>query len=306
MLKSQCEHMKTRNSVYHEENQYISLIQDILDKGHDEVGRNGKVRAVFGAAMHFSLENDTIPLLTTKKVAWKTCFKELFWFLRGSTDNKELKSAGVHIWDGNSSREYLDSRGLSHYKEDELGPVYGWQWRRFNEPYTGEKQENHGNHPGDQLMYIINHLKDPEKRTSRRLIMSAWNILQMEEMALPPCHILVQFNVFDGNKLSCSMYQRSGDVGLGVPFNIASYCALTHILAKHCNLEAKEFCYYLGNAHIYDDHLDKLKLQIERTPFDFPKINIKNIHDNIEDYCLEDLEIIDYVHHQTIQMDMRK
>ena len=306
MLKSQCEHMKTRNSVYHEENQYISLIQDILDKGHDEVGRNGKVRAVFGAAMHFSLENDTIPLLTTKKVAWKTCFKELFWFLRGSTDNKELKSAGVHIWDGNSSREYLDSRGLSHYKEDELGPVYGWQWRRFNEPYTGEKQENDGNHPGDQLMYIINHLKDPEKRTSRRLIMSAWNILQMEEMALPPCHILVQFNVFDGNKLSCSMYQRSGDVGLGVPFNIASYCALTHILAKHCNLEAKEFCYYLGNAHIYDDHLDKLKLQIERTPFDFPKINIKNIHDNIEDYCLEDLEIIDYVHHQIIQMDMRK
>ena len=306
MLKSQCEHTKNRNSVYHEENQYISLIQDILDKGYDEVGRNGKVRAVFGAAMHFSLENDTIPLLTTKKVAWKTCFKELFWFLRGSTDNKELKSAGVHIWDGNSSRDYLDSRGLSHYKEDELGPVYGWQWRRFNEPYTGEKQENDGNHPGDQLMYIINHLKDPEKRTSRRLIMSAWNILQMEEMALPPCHILVQFNVFDGNKLSCSMYQRSGDVGLGVPFNIASYCALTHILAKHCNLEAKEFCYYLGNAHIYDDHLDKLKLQIERTPLDFPKINIKNIHDNIEDYCLEDLEIIDYVHHQTIQMDMRK
>lgn len=306
MLKSQCEDSKNRNSLYHEENQYIKLIEDVISHGHDEVGRNGKVRAVFGAAMHFSLNDNTIPLLTTKKVAWKTCMKELFWFMRGDTDNSKLKSQGVHIWDGNSSRDYLDSRGLTSYKEDELGPVYGWQWRRFNEPYNGEEKENDGKHPGDQLMYIINQLKDPEKRTSRRMVMSAWNILQMDEMALPPCHILVQFNVFDGNKLSCSMYQRSGDIGLGVPFNIASYSALTHILAKHCDLEASEFCYFLGNAHIYDDHLEKLRLQIKKVPLSFPKIKIREKYEDIEKYGIDDIEIIDYKHHDSIKMDMRK
>ena len=222
------------------------------------------------------------------------------------TNNNLLKEQNVHIWDGNSSRDYLDSRGLSHYKEDELGPVYGWQWRRFNEPYTGEKQENDGNHPGDQLMYIINHLKDPEKRTSRRLIMSAWNILQMEEMALPPCHILVQFNVFDGNKLSCSMYQRSGDVGLGVPFNIASYSFLTHLIAKHCGLEAYEFFYHIGNCHIYDDHIDALQTQIQREPMQFPTVHVKTIHDTLEEYQFNDFEINDYVCHKKVKMEMRK
>ena len=135
--------------------------------------------------------------------------------------------------------------------------------------------------------------------------MSAWNPEQLLQMALPPCHILAQFNVI-GEELSCSLYQRSGDIGLGVPFNIASYSLLTHILAKHCGLIAKEFVYYLGNAHIYDDHIDVLKKQVERKPYPLPTINIKNVHENIEDYTIDDIELIDYTSHTPIKMDMRK
>ncbi|GAG85374.1 unnamed protein product, partial [marine sediment metagenome] len=157
----------------------------------------------------------------------------------------------------------------------------------------------------DQIKYIIDSLKDPADRYSRRLIMSAWNPQQLDQMALPPCHVLAQFNVI-GNQLSCSLYQRSGDVGLGVPFNIASYSLLTHILAKHCNLVPKEFVYYLGNCHIYDDHIEELKTQVERRPFEFPKITIKNKYENIEDYSLKDIDLENYNSHTSIKMEMRK
>jgi thymidylate synthase len=221
----------------HDEYQYINLIKHILDYGTMIEGRNGKTLTIYGSSMHFSLENNTWPLLTSKKVAWKTCAKELFWFLKGSTSNNELQEQNVHIWDGNGSREFLDSRGLTHLEENDLGPIYGHQWRFFNAPY--KNCNTHYNNKGvDQINYIIDSLKDPKERYSRRLILSAWNPQQLDEMALPPCHVLAQFNVID-NKLSCSLYQRSGDVGLGVPFNIASYSLLTHIIAKHCDLEAK-------------------------------------------------------------------
>ena len=304
MIKRVLNSLKERDGEVHEEYQYIALIEDIINYGTIVEGRNGNTLTTYGAAMHFTLEDNTIPILTTKKVAIKTCIKELIWFISGKTSNKILKNQKVHIWDGNGSREFLDSRGLNHLKEDDLGPVYGHQWRHFNASYVDSDTDYTGKGV-DQLEYIIKCLKDPKERYSRRLVMSAWNPCQLDQMALPPCHVLVQFNVIN-DELSCSLYQRSGDVGLGVPFNIASYSILTHILAKHCNLQAKEFVYYLGNTHIYDDHIEELKQQIHRKPYEFPKININNKFENIEEYTLENIEIQNYNSHPPIKMEMRK
>ena len=288
----------------HDEYQYMNLIRDILDEGKLEYGRNGNAKTVIGSAMHFDLTNNIIPVLTTKKVAWKTCAKELFWFISGKTDNTLLQKQNVAIWNANASREYLDDIGLFERAENDLGPVYGHQWRHFNAPY-GTCNDDYTGKGSDQLDYIITCLKNVDTRNSRRLVMSAWNPCQLNEMALPPCHILVQFNVTDGNKLSCSMYQRSGDVGLGVPFNIASYSLLTHLIAHHCGLVASDFYYHLGNCHIYDDHLDVLEKQIGRKPFAFPTIHIKNIKEKLEDYSLEDIELSNYISHENIKMEMR-
>ena len=288
----------------HYENQYLQLIRDIIEEGSMETGRNGKTCVVVGSSMYFSLENNVIPLLTTKKVAWKTCLRELLWFVRGQTNNKILTDQKCNIWKGNASREFLDSRGLTHLREDDLGPVYGHQWRHFNAKYT-TCDEDYSGKGVDQLQNIIDLLKNPETRSSRRMVMSAWNPEQLDEMALPPCHILLQFNVTRGNKLSCSMYQRSGDVGLGVPFNIASYSFLTYMIAKHCDLEPYEFVYHIGNAHIYDDHIETLKEQVERTPLPFPTLKIKEKKEKIEDYNLEDFELSDYVFHEPLKMKMR-
>jgi thymidylate synthase len=292
----------------HDENQYLHLIEDILSEGTKEEGRNGTTFAVFGAAMHFSLNDRRVPFLTTKRLAWKTCLKELLWFVRGETDNALLQAQGVHIWDGNASREFLDSRGLTDRPEGDLGPVYGFQWRHFGGDYPAkdDAQEAPLRKGVDQLQSVIEALKDPERRTSRRLIVSAWNPCQLDEMALPPCHVLMQFHVTHGTLLSCSLYQRSGDVGLGVPFNIASYSILTHLLAHHCGLEAHEFVYYLGNAHIYDDHVEALQLQVKREPHDFPKLAIRALHDNIDDYELNDFEVQGYQCHDAIPMTMRQ
>jgi len=300
-----------------EEQQYLDLIRTIMDRGTWEEGRNGKTKSIFGSMMRFSLSDGKIPILTTKKTAWKTCLKELLWFIRGKTDNTLLKEQGVHIWDGNSTREFLDSRGLTNYDVDELGPIYGRQWRHFNAPYITKKElrfaeglpeseQVYYNVEGgiDQLQQIIDALKDPAQRTSRRMIMTAWNPCQLDQMALPPCHILCQFNVHDGNKLSCSMYQRSQDVALGESFNIASYSFLTHLIAKHCGLEAYEFIHFIGNCHIYEAHIDPLKTQITRTPFQFPTVSIKEVKDNINDYQVDDFEIHNYQHHEAIKMNM--
>ncbi len=286
-----------------EEQQYLDLIKNLFSNGSKELSRNGNVISTFGNMMRFSLKDGHLPLLTTKKVAWKTCFKELFWFIKGSTNNQELKDKNVHIWDANASREFLDSRNLD-YEENDLGPIYGHQWRHFNAPY--ENCHSDYNEKGiDQLQNIIQMLKDPAQRTSRRMVISAWNPCQIDQMALPPCHILFQFYVRENKYLSCSMYQRSGDVGLGVPFNIASYSMLTHIIAKHCGLVADEFVYFLGNAHIYEEHVEPLKEQIERLPYEFPQIKINKIHDSIEEYTLDDITwITEYNFHQPIKMNM--
>ena len=304
MLKRSLNNIKLNNGKYHDENQYLYLIKDIIEHGTNEIGRNGNIRSVFGSAMHFSLENNKIPFITTKKLSWKTCIKELLWFIRGETNNKILQDQNVKIWNKNSSREYLDSRGLFERKENDLGPIYGHQWRFFNANYNNCNYDYTGEGV-DQLQNIIDKLKNKNEKYSRRLVLSSWNPCQLDEMALPPCHILVQFNVFDENKLSCSLYQRSGDVGLGVPFNIASYSMFTCILAKHCQLVPYEFCYYLGNAHIYDDHIEHLKEQVLREPYEFPKLNILNKKDNINDYNMNDFIIEDYKYHKTIHMNMR-
>ena len=271
-----------------------------------ENGRNGNAKTIFGSGMHFSLQDGTIPILTTKKVAWKTCLKELLWFIKGSTDNKELQEQNVKIWNDNASRDFLDSRGLN-YEENDLGPIYGHQWRHFNAKYKDKGCKASYEGEGiDQLQNIINALNDPEQRYSRRLVMSAWNPQQIDDMALPPCHILCQFCVTDGNKLSCSLYQRSGDVGLGVPFNIASYSFLTYLIAKHCDLEPYQFVYFLGNAHIYDDHIIPLREQLNREPYEFPKLTITKKYENINDYTIQDFELQNYQFHEPIKMKMRK
>ena len=301
----------------HEEYQYLNLLENILENGVWEEGRNGKTKSIFGASMRFSLTDGKIPILTTKKTAWKTCLKELLWFIRGETDNKILKQQGVHIWDANSSREFLNSRGLQLYPEDMLGPIYGYQWRDFGASYncfTGKKithdftcknvTYDHPFNGVDQLQQIIDALKDPKQRNSRRLIMTAWNPKQLDQMALPPCHILCQFNVHDGNKLSCSMYQRSVDTILGQPFNIVSYSFLTHLLAKHCGLEAYEFVHFMGNCHLYDNAIEAAKLQITREPFEFPTVSIKQVRENINDYLVDDFEINNYQSHDAIKVAM--
>ncbi len=318
----------------HEEEQYLQLIRDVLAHGSLERGRNGDTLSQFGAMMRFSLKDGALPLLTTKQVAWKTCFKELMWFVGGCTDNRILKEQGVHIWDANGTREFLDARGLQSHREDELGPIYGYQWRHFNRPYNPEASAASGPIDGwhnetwvsggeglggdpvsstaaakttypDQLQQIINALRDPVERTSRRLILTAWNPNQLDQMALPPCHVLAQFRVRNGNQLSCALYQRSGDIGLGVPFNIASYSFLTHLLAAHCGLEADEFVHFLGDAHIYVEHVEALKEQVERTPLPFPRIRVKSPKSAIEEYALDDLEFVTpYQHLGTIKMPL--
>ena len=286
----------------HPEEQYLSLINELLQEENIETGRNGNTYCNIGSAMYFSLENNTIPILTTKKVAVKTCLKELLWFVRGDTNNESLKEQGVNIWNANASKEFLETRGLK-YSEGDLGPVYGHQWRFFNADYT-DCHENYSGQGVDQLQSVIDDLKDPVKRYSRRHVVSAWTPCQIDKMALPPCHVMFQFHVTRTNKLSCTLYQRSGDVGLGVPFNILSYSALTCLVAKHCDLEPYEFIYYLGNTHIYEEHADSLKEQIKRKPFEFPKLTIKNARDDINDYELDDFVIRDYKYHEKINMKM--
>ena len=297
----------------HPEKQYLSLIKHIIKNGERKLGRNGYTKTIIGANMRYSLNDNKIPFITTKKLAWKSCLKELLWFINGETDNTLLQKQGVKIWNGNASKEFLQSRNLFNYEENDLGPIYGYQWRNFNKPYKNKKKHNIEKHlikfigkrknNIDQLQNIIDCINDPKKRSSRRLVMTAWNPCQLDQMALPPCHIVSQFHIL-GGKLSCSMYQRSGDIGLGIPFNIASYSFLTILLAHHCGLEPGEFIHYIGNAHIYEEHEDALEKQLLREPKEFPKCFINKKYFDIENYKFEDFVIKDYEHHPKIEMKM--
>jgi len=298
------------------EEQYLDLIRKVLNSGNLESTRNGETYSLFGETMRFSLKNDVLPIITTKKVSFKNVAEELLWFIRGKTDNSLLTEKGVKIWNDNASRDFLDSRGLS-YEENDLGPIYGHQWRHFNAEYTNCKTDYTGKGV-DQLQNIIKSLKHPNERYSRRLVMSAWNPCQLNEMALPPCHIMVQFNVVRGevtnlgynygdiiekDKLSCILYQRSADIGLGMPYNITSYSLLTHLLAQHCDMIADEFIYMIGNAHIYKDHIEGLQEQIQRSPYKFPLVIVTK-KEEIDDYVIDDFMVTEYTHHPAIKLKM--
>ena len=283
------------------ESQYINLIKHILENGISKDDRTGiGTLSIFSYNMTFNLR-ESFPLLTTKKVYWKGVVEELLWFISGSTDSNILKEKGVKIWEGNSSREFLDSRGLSHYDQGDIGAGYGFQWRHFGAKYTNMYDSYEGQGV-DQLKDVIYKIKNTPD--DRRIIMSAWNPSDIDKMALPPCHIFIQFWV-DTNKkeLHSQMYQRSCDVGLGVPFNIASYALLTCIIAKLCDLTPGDFHYCMGDTHIYKNHIDAMKLQITRDPYDFPKINIKDITD-IDNIKFDDIELIDYKYYENIKMNM--
>tara|TARA_E500000178_G_C17014921_1_gene752445 strand:+ start:250 stop:1749 length:1500 start_codon:yes stop_codon:yes gene_type:complete len=289
----------------HDEYKYLDALSDIMKTGNLRKSRNSETISKFGVDLRFNISK-SFPLLTTKKVYWNGVIKELLWFLNAETDSIKLSNNKVKIWDGNSSREFLDSIGLTKNREGDCGPIYGYQWRHFNAPYK-TCDDDYSDKGVDQLQNIIDLIKnDP---MSRRMIMSAWNPCQLEEMCLPPCHVMYQFYVHidcDGKKhLSCSMYQRSGDMFLGIPFNIASTSLLTYIIAHHTNCIPHEVTIKIGDAHIYKDHLEAVTSQLKRTPIEFPQLNIScQIKDKITDYTIDDFKIKNYNPAPTIKAKM--
>ncbi|CAI5756662.1 unnamed protein product [Candida verbasci] len=285
----------------------FDLCQRIIEEGEHRPDRTGTgTKSLFAPPqLRFDLSNDTFPLLTTKKVFIKGIIHELLWFIAGSTDANILSEKGVKIWEGNGSREFLDSLGLNHRKVGDLGPVYGFQWRHFGAEYI-DCDTDYSNQGFDQLSDIIKKLKT--NPYDRRIIMSAWNPPDFKKMALPPCHVFCQFyvNFPQGKKpkLSCLLYQRSCDMGLGVPFNIASYALLTKMIAHIVDMDCGEFIHTMGDAHVYLDHIDALKEQFTRIPKQFPKLKIKRDVESINDFKFEDFEISEYDPYPTIKMKM--
>ena len=257
--------------------QYHDLMKEVLAKGVQKSDRTGTgTVSVFGHQMRFNLA-DGFPMVTTKTLHLKSIIYELLWFLKGSTNNNWLKERGVSIWN-----EWAAPDG-------DLGPIYGYQWRSWPAP--------NGQHI-DQISEVVETIK--KNPDSRRIIVSAWNVADIPRMALAPCHAFFQFYVADG-KLSCQLYQRSADIFLGVPFNIASYALLTHMMAQQCNLEVGDFVWTGGDCHLYSNHLEQVELQLSRNFFPLPKLNILRKPDSIFDYEFEDFEIIGYESHPHIK-----
>lgn len=299
-IKLRFHYYQNLNSCNKSESQYLNLMNNILINGDNIQTRNSEVFSTFGERMIFDL-SEGFPLLTTKKMGYKTILRELLWFISGSTSNQALNDVNVHIWDKNASREFLDSRGLKDYPVGDLGPVYGFQWRHFGESYFGMhyKYEN----GVDQLKYVIDQIKnDP---TSRRIILSAWNPVDLDKMALPPCHVMCQFNVdIKNKKLNCQLYQRSGDMFLGVPFNIASYSFLLSIIAKITGYQPGKFIHILGDSHIYSNHTDAVKKQMIRIPYKFPTLVISDELTDIDSIKEEYFTIENYKYYEKIEAEM--
>lgn len=257
--------------------QYEDFMRYVYERGTLKSDRTGTgTRSVFGHQMRFDL-NEGFPLITTKKLHTKSIFIELLWFLRGDSNARWLQERGVSIWN-----EWAGPDG-------DLGPVYGVQWRSWPTPQGGHI---------DQISQVLSQIR--ENPDSRRLIVSAWNVSDIPNMALPPCHAFFQFYVADG-KLSCQLYQRSADIFLGVPFNIASYALLTHMIAQQCDLQVGEFIWTGGDCHIYSNHFEQVELQLSRQPYPYPHLNIKRKPDSLFDYDYEDFEIVNYQFHPHIK-----
>ncbi len=257
--------------------QYLDLLSHVLHNGIRKDDRTGTgTISTFGYQMRFNLQ-EGFPLLTTKKIHLKSIIHELLWFISGDTNVRYLQENGVRIWN-----EWADENG-------ELGRIYGYQWRSWTSPNNGHI---------DQLQQVIRNLK--ENPNSRRHIVSAWNVGDLDKMNLPPCHILFQFYVANG-KLSCQLYQRSADIFLGVPFNIASYALLTMMIAQVTGLEAYEFVHTLGDSHIYLNHIEQVKEQLKRQPYPLPQMKINPEKKNIDDFVYEDFELINYKAHPHIK-----
>lgn len=309
-----------------EEYKYLHLLEDIMNTGEDSDDRTGVgTRKIFGTQLKFDLSKG-FPALTTKKLYWKGVVEELLWFIRGDTNANHLMEKGVHIWDGNTSREFLDKQGLD-YPEGFIGPGYGWQWRRWNRDYytsipNGEDYDiqhySCGKENGhkllatghqypldsiDQLSEALDKIKN--KPDDRRILVSAWNPSQVPEMALPPCHLLFQFQVSNG-KLHCQWYQRSVDSLLGLPFNIASYALITHLFAKAATLEPGTLTFCGGDTHVYKSHFEQVKEQCSRIPYQFPTLEIPDVEtiQDIENLTLDDCKLIDYKSHKAIKAEM--
>lgn len=272
----------------HPEMQYLRLVRQIMRSGETRNDRTGVgTISIFGAQLQFDLRLG-FPLLTTKRIDFSLIVKELLWFISGSTDTRELAAQGVHIWDKNTTREFLDERGLYEYEEGQAGPIYGHQWRCADGI--------------DQLKQCIQDIRT--NATSRRIIISSWNVKDLPKMVLPPCHTMCQFYVTNKKELSCHMYQRSGDVGLGVPFNIASYALLTHMIAHVCNLTARELVISFGDVHIYQNHIDAMSVQIKRTPLPLTQLKLSEQVGEIDDFKFEDVKLTGYVSYDSIKMKM--
>ncbi|MBS1729765.1 MAG: thymidylate synthase [Bacteroidetes bacterium] len=257
--------------------QYLDLLNHILLQGHSKEDRTGTgTISCFGYQMRFDLQKG-FPLVTTKKLHLKSIIYELLWFLKGETNIQYLNEHGVSIWD-----EWADEKG-------DLGPVYGKQWRSW---------EGTGGVMIDQIAEAVSLIKN--NPDSRRIIVSAWNVADLPKMALMPCHVMFQFYVVDG-KLSCQLYQRSADVFLGVPFNIASYALLSLMMAQVCNLQAGEFIHSFGDVHLYKNHLDQARLQLSRKPFDLPVMKLNATRKNLEDFQFEDFTLENYQYHPAIK-----
>jgi thymidylate synthase len=281
------------------ETQYLDLLRDILDHGESRDDRTGVgTWSLFAPrALDIDLSRESVvPLVTTKKMPWKTVVRELLWFLRGSTDSRELEAQGVTIWKGNTTRTFLDGRGLMSLPEGDIGAGYGFQWRHFGAPYKTCESQYQGQGV-DQITGLIESIRnDPQ---SRRHLLTAWNPAALKDTALPPCHVLAQFYVSSGGGLSCHLYQRSADCFLGLPFNIFSYAVLTHLLAKWTGTSPKRLVISLGDAHVYKNHVNVVREQIARTPLNAPRLRIRE-GTSLDSISMEDFALEDYACHDKL------
>lgn len=309
-----------RTVVNHEETQYLELIHTIIRTGREKTDRTGVgTLSIVGHTMRFSLRGGVMPLLTTKRVFWKGIVEELLFFLRGDTNANHLSDRGVRIWESNSSREFLDKKGFTNRAVGDIGPMYGWQWRHFGAEYKG-MDADYTTQGFDQLRYVLDKLTTTPD--ARDIAMSAWNPPDLAKSVLAPCHVYVQFCAqpsLDGERgkhdLSCVVFQRSADVGLGVPFNIASYALLTHVIAKAVGMRPYELIYNTGDTHVYKNHIEPLKTQLSRDPRPFPVLDLslweiptgvdkKELHKVIEALKPEQVKLDGYTFHPAIVMDM--